>query len=72
MSKNYIDILVEIVDFLHDSMRKHYENTEDDFYSCPKSGNCSNDMAGELCNCGADEYNLKLYLLLKKIHSVIK
>jgi hypothetical protein len=38
----------------------HY-SCEDWWYSCPKSEKgCSNDEAGEDCNCGADEINAEV------------
>ena len=36
----------------------------DCWYSCPKSGECCNDLAGDDCNCGADKYNTKVNELI--------
>jgi len=30
---------------------------EDFWYSCPKSGDCANDAAGDACRCGAEHQN---------------
>lgn len=35
------------------SQEYHYD-CEDCWYSCPRSGNCCNDTAGDECNCGYD------------------
>ena len=32
----------------------------DCWYSCPKSGHCCNDPAGNECNCGADKHNARI------------
>ena len=47
--------------------REHYE-CEDRWYSCPKSGNCANDMIqGEECDCGADTDNAKIDEIMRII-----
>jgi predicted RNase H-like nuclease (RuvC/YqgF family) len=42
---------------LESAKQKHYVNDDDNWYSCPASGLCSNDSAGTDCNCGADYVN---------------
>ena len=38
-------------------LRRSHMTCEDCWYSCPKSGECCNDGAGDKCDCGADEDN---------------
>lgn len=41
---------------------------EDNWYSCPKAPDgCSDDEQGTECNCGADNFNVKVAELLKQI-----
>ena len=41
---------------------------EDCWYSCPKEEDgCCDDGAGEDCNCGADEWNARIDLLMKEL-----
>lgn len=42
---------------LESAKLQHYVNDDDNWYSCPASGLCSNDSAGTDCNCGADYVN---------------
>jgi HAMP domain-containing protein len=42
---------------LESAKQRHYVNDDDNWYSCPASGLCSNDSAGTDCNCGADYVN---------------
>lgn len=50
-------VKAQMLEALKKSRRKHYY-CEDSWYSCPKSGEgCSNDEAGDNCNCGTDEWN---------------
>jgi TolA-binding protein len=42
---------------LESAKQQHYVNDDDNWYSCPASGLCSNDSAGTDCNCGADYVN---------------
>jgi hypothetical protein len=63
-------LLVEIREFLEKSRQPHYY-CEDSWYSCPKAEDgCANDKITE-CNCGADEYNAKLDIILQKINKLI-
>lgn len=40
------------------SMKRKHSECEDSWYSCPKSeSGCSNDGAGDECDCGADNAN---------------
>ena len=53
---------------LQKNRRKHYI-CEDRFYSCPKAeGGCADPRFNEFyeCNCGADEANIEIDLLLKE------
>ena len=43
---------------------------EDNWYSCPKSGQCANDLAGDDCDCGADEHNERVATALRLLHSM--
>lgn len=45
-------------------IRPHNECGEDEFYSCE----FIKQMSDGLCNCGADEHNIKITLLLKKLN----
>ena len=48
--------LIELIKSM--KSEKHYENTEDNWYSCPKAPDgCSDDHAGKDCNCGVDKLN---------------
>lgn len=47
--------------------RAHYVLEEDCYYSCPASGRCCRDDAGDKCTCGADEVNAKIDAALKAI-----
>lgn len=38
--------------------RTEHDECQDCWYSCPKSGNCCNDNAGDNCTCGADATNV--------------
>ncbi len=51
----------ELIDLLVNLAKRNHEVCDDSWYSCPKSGfGCSNDLAGDECNCGADEQNKKV------------
>lgn len=43
-----------------EKMRRPHYACEDSFYSCPKTGECSDDHAGNECNCGADIANAEI------------
>jgi hypothetical protein len=61
-------LLLEVKAFLEKSRKKH-RYCEDSWYSCPKSENgCSNDEEGNECNCGAEQYNEELDIILKKFN----
>jgi len=48
------------------SRRSHYY-CEDSWYSCPKSEDgCSDKRQGNECNCGADEKNAAIDVLLRE------
>ncbi len=34
-----------------------HDRCEDEWYSCPKTGECARDYPGEECDCGADQHN---------------
>lgn len=53
-------------DLIENLRRKHYE-CEDCWYSCPKSGECCNDDAGDDCTCGADQHNARVDSLLRAL-----
>ena len=50
------DIVAGLVRALEEARRPHVV-VEDCWYSCPASGECCNDEAGERCDCGADAHN---------------
>jgi TolA-binding protein len=52
------DTLIEqLKKALESAKQRHYVNDDDNWYSCPASGLCSDDHAGTDCNCGADYVN---------------
>jgi YHS domain-containing protein len=68
LAKNIIEMHVErvaerdkLIEQMRDALKalkqQHYVNDDDNWYSCPASGLCSNDNAGTDCNCGADYVN---------------
>ena len=43
------------------SLRRQHRYVEDCWYSCPKAADgCCNDLAGDECDCGADEHNARI------------
>jgi hypothetical protein len=50
-------LIEQMRDALKALKQRHYVNDDDNWYSCPASGLCSNDNAGTDCNCGADYVN---------------
>jgi len=56
----------ELLKFLKANRREH-DVVDDCWYSCPKSGECCNDMADPTeCLCGADDYNALVDDLIAK------
>jgi len=56
----------EMVESLELMSLQHHE-CEDSWYSCPKSpGGCSNDEAGDNCDCGADAHNARIDAILAR------
>lgn len=59
----------EKVDLLRSALeaaRRRHVVVEDCWYSCPKSGDCCNDLrVGDACDCGADEHNAAIDAALK-------
>lgn len=61
--KNKMDIINEIL-----SLKIAHFECGDNWYSCPKSLNgCDNDLIDGECNCGADEHNAKVDVIIEKI-----
>jgi hypothetical protein len=61
--KNIIDLLVEL--------EMKHSVCEDSWYSCPKSGEnyyTDGHRNNTQCDCGADENNEKLRIIIKKIN----
>lgn len=57
----------KLVAALKESRRAH-DQCEDCWYSCPKSPEgCCNELAGDDCTCGADEYNAGVDALLREL-----
>jgi predicted RNase H-like nuclease (RuvC/YqgF family) len=50
-------LIEQMRDALKALKQRHYVNDDDNWYSCPASGLCSDDYAGTDCNCGADHAN---------------
>ena len=51
--------------------REHRLNDEDCWYSCPVTGECCNDGAGDECNCGAVEHNKKIEAVYAELLNLI-
>lgn len=49
---------------LLEQLRQSHEECDDCWYSCPKSGDCCNEFAGDECTCGADYFNAKIDAML--------
>ena len=47
----------QLVDALQKLRREHHVCEEDNWFSCPKSGQCLKDGHSDQCDCGADEAN---------------
>lgn len=64
MQKN---IIKELLIFIDNECREQHYECYDMFYNCPKSPDgCSNDSAGNECNCGADYKNEVIDALIDK------
>lgn len=46
------------------ALRRPHVQCDDPWYSCPATGECTNEAAGEACNCGADPHNKRLDAIL--------
>lgn len=58
----------EIIKKLEELKLSHLVLDDDDWYSCPKSGKCSNEAEDpNHCNCGADYKNEKIYEIISLI-----
>lgn len=56
-----------VISFLESSKRSH-RYCDDCYYTCPKHPEgCCDDSLPDKCNCGADEYNDKVDLLLSEL-----
>jgi hypothetical protein len=51
--------LSDIIENIRALKIKHY-TCEDTYYSCPMSGECSNEFADEACDCNADDHNARV------------
>lgn len=49
---------------------EHYDNSEDQWYSCPKSGNCWDYRQGDECNCGAERHNAVLDGIIERVRQL--
>jgi hypothetical protein len=49
---------------LVEKLRRTHLVVEDCWYSCPKSGECCNDVSGDQCDCGADQHNARVDSLI--------
>lgn len=49
------------------ALRQSHAICDDCWYSCPKSGECCNEGAGDECNCGADALNAKVDAILRAL-----
>jgi hypothetical protein len=60
-------IIARLKEALPTFKRDHYY-CDDCWYSCPKAEDgCCDERAGEDCNCGADEWNARIDLLMKEL-----
>jgi hypothetical protein len=50
-----------------ESLRRQHLVVDDCWYSCPKSGECCNDMWVDRCLCGADAHNARIEAALDRI-----
>ena len=57
----------ELLKALEGTRRSHFVLEDDCWYSCPKSGRCCNDNAGDDCNCGADAHNARIDAVIAKL-----
>lgn len=48
----------EVLDAAESLRADHFRNMEDEWYSCPKSGECWRDLPDDWCTCGADDANV--------------
>jgi len=53
MADKYVYVKVSDLE----KLKREHLQCEDPWYSCPKSGQCFNDNAGDCCTCGADDIN---------------
>ena len=61
------EIIARLKEALPTFKRGHYY-CDDCWYSCPKAEDgCCDERAGEDCNCGADEWNARIDLLMKEL-----
>ena len=61
------EIIARLKEALPTFKRGHYY-CDDCWYSCPKAEDgCCDEGAGEDCNCGADEWNARIDLLMKEL-----
>ena len=56
----------ELLRQLEGLRRDHHVEENDDWYSCPKSGQCK-DKSIHDCNCGADYHNARLNGLIQRV-----
>lgn len=45
---------------------------DDPWYSCPASGECSNDGAGDECSCGADYHNAQIRAAIAELEAEVE
>ena len=57
----------QLVDALQKLRREHHVCEEDNWFSCPKSGQCLKDGHSDQCDCGADEANSLIDAVLQSI-----
>jgi hypothetical protein len=61
------EIIARLKETLPTFKRGHYY-CDDCWYSCPKAEDgCCDERAGKDCNCGADEWNARIDLLMKEL-----
>lgn len=67
-----IEAMKQAIKVLLNSRWEHY-GCEDSWYSCPKhKDGCYNELAGDECNCGADQANLQIDLEIAALSQAIE
>lgn len=53
-----------------EGLKRGHDYCEDSWYSCPQHPDgCANDGAGAECNCGANEHNARVDVIIAKLRT---